>query len=1277
MILKNQTKSVRKVGFILIFSMLFSLCVYGQSGTSAINGSVTDPQGNAVPGATVTITSNTNQKRTTATTNDGAFSFPGILPGDYRVEVEAQNFKKSIINGVQAAVDKATDLNIALEVGGVNAIVEVNASDISNIVNTTDASLGNNFQSQQIQQLPLQGRNVGNLLSLQAAVTPDGSVSGSRSDQANITLDGVDVNEQVNGAAFSPVLRVTPDSVEEFRVTTQNSDASKGRSSGAQISLITKSGTNEFRGALYEYYRSPGFTANNFFSNKNGVSRPSLLRHLYGGRLGGPIVKDKLFFFYNYEGMRETKGTIVNRTVPLASLGRGELKFRNASGTVITLNTAQINALTGPATIGSPQVVDVNPAVVALFAQAASKYPSNNNQLGDGLNTGGYSFNAPAPVKNNTHSARFDYNINDRHTIFVRGNYQQDLEVTNTGLPRFPDTPSAGTWAHPLGYSAKHSWIIKNNIINNLTYGMTRNAFSRQGDSSQNAVTFGNIFPIFQPFNYARNFDRVTPVQNITDDVSWVHGNHTFQFGVNLRFVKNRTSNFARAFDAAVTNETFYATSGELTPQTPVLNAGYTIASSDVNTVKGVLTALWGRYTGMTANYNFGLDGQAQAGGTPVVREFKTEEYDGYFQDVWKIRPNLTLTAGVRYGISMPITETQGFETKPNISMSEYLRRRINASFVGQNYDEPLQIVLSGKANDRESLYPIDKNNIQPRFAVAWSPKFESGFLAGLFGSNEESVFRGGVSVTHDYFGQSLALTWDANNTLGFSAQSVINFATFTIYQSGCTTTSDCNPGPQFTGLSQTIKGLPRLTVPLAATFPQTQPQDLSLRIQGGLDTDLITPVNYAFNFSFGRKLPGGMYLDASYQGRLGRHLFASRDVMQPNDIRDQISGQTWTEAARILEGHRLAGTPIANVPNLPWFENLYPTGRIASIYGFGTLSNTKSAYAVMSGVGQARAPDCGTSTNLAAGIYRCRGYGIDWTFLQERLDVFSGKQLFYNSQYGALASYGTVGNSDYHGATLTLRQRAKGVTWDLNYTWSKSLDDASGLQNAATFGGSSFILNALRQEDFRSFSDFDLRHILNANAIWDIPVGRGRTLLKDTNRFVDAVLGGWQLSSIFRYNTGYPYSLSGVGGWPTNWNRYSYVTRLRGDVATTTNYNYIYSGLVNGSPNNFADPTVAYSSFRSPGPGESGDRNQLRFPSYWVLDMGLQKSFSMPWNETHKISFRVDAFNVTNTQHLTGFSDGTLNTDPQFSAAPTNWGNFTGIQGAPRILQFALRYDF
>jgi hypothetical protein len=1260
MFLKSITSELlKRTAMLAVFTMALSISVLSQSGTSSVSGTVVDPQGSPVPGAAVTLISGQNFRRSTTSSAEGVFTFPGIPPGSYRVEVELKGFKKTTVDNVTAAVDKATAISVVLSIGEVSEVVTVDASSIENIVNTTDASLGNNFQSQQIIALPLAGRNVGSLLSLQAAVTPDGSVSGSRSDQANITLDGVDVNEQVNGAAFSPVLRVTPDSVEEFRVTTQNADASKGRSSGAQISLITKSGDNQFKGALYEYYRGPGTTANNFFNNASGTDRPGLIRHLFGGRLGGPVIKDKLFFFYNYEGMRESKSTTVNRVVPLPSLGQGQLKYFNASNTLVTLTTAQINALVGPTSLGSPAVVDVNPAVVSLFAAAAAKYPSNNCRVGDCLNTGGFQFNAPAPVKLNTHTAKFDYNLNENHTFSIRGNYQQDLFAA---APRFPDTPGPNTWSHPLGISAKHSWRISNNLVNNFTFGLTRNAFSQQGDSDQNLISFGNIYPVFTPFNYSRTFARTTPVYNFTDDVSYIRGNHTFQFGINFRFIRNATSNFSRAFDNGFTNETFYATSGDFIPWKPVEVAYGTIPTTMRDTVRGGLSALFGRFSQYAANYNFKLDGTAQASGTGVLREFATEEYDGYVQDVWKLRPNLTVTLGLRYGISMPIYETQGFETKPNIPLKQYLERRIRAAELGQNYTEPITVVLSGRANGKDHLYPVDTNNWQPRVAVAWTPKFQSGFLASLFGKNEESVIRGGWALTYDYFGQALALGFDANNQLGFSATSQINFNTFTIYESGCTTPTNCRPGPLFTGLGMAIKGLPQLATPTAAVFPQQQPSNDVRRIQGSLDTDLVSPRNYAFNLSYGRSLPGKMYLDVSYQGRLGRNLLASRDIMAPNNVKDPVSGQTWYQATLALEEHRKAGTPIANIPNQPWFENMYGAGTIGNFFfGAPSVSNTKAAFAVMSSY----SPDC-----AAAPWFGCYEFGIDWTYLQDLLDGYAvgGKRYFYQRQYGALAAFGTIGSSDYHGGSVTLRQRMSGLSWDFNYTFSKSMDDASGLQNSANFGGGSFILNAIQPEDFRAVSDFDLRHIVNANAIWDVPVGKGKMFFGNMGGVSNAILGGWQMSGVFRYNTGYPFSLSGVGGWPTNWNRYSYVARIK-DVKA--------SGTKVGKPNNFSDVTAAYRSFRSPGPGESGDRNQLRLPSYWVIDMGLQKSFNAPWKEGHKVSIRAEAFNLTNSAQFTGFNNASLNQDPQFGTPPPNWGNYTSTQGGARVMQFAVRYDF
>jgi hypothetical protein len=1230
MIRKTNLQSIFSILSMTAFLFVFTTFSLGQSGSATVSGTVRDANGAAVPGATVTIISTTQgTKRNSVTNSDGVYNFALLQPGAFRIEVEAKTFKKSVTESFQASVEKVTTLDVQLQTGGIAEVVTVESGGVDGIRNTETAELGNNFNSQQIQNLPLSARNVGDLLSLQSAVTPDGSVAGGRSDQANITLDGVDVNEQQNGPAFTPVLRVTPDSVEEFRVTTTNADASRGRSSGAQISLVTKSGGNSFRGALFEYHRPTETSANDFFNNKAGVARPKRIRNNFGGRLGGPIVKDKLFFFYSYEGFREAKGEPITRIVPLASLGRGELRFFNSAGVLTTLNTTQINALTTAAGVA---VVDVNPAAAALFASAASRYPANDTTVGDGLNTSGFRFNVSQPVQLNTNTARFDWKIteNGNHAIAVRGNYQQDLESNGRA---FPDTPTTARWSHPLGINIGHTWIVKSNLVNRFNYGLTRNAFSDQGDSTNNTITFRGVF---SPVNFARTFSRVTPVQNFVDDVSWIKGNHTIQFGVNFRIVRNRRSDLAQSFDSAVTNQSFYQGSGSVV-SAPVIASGNTIRGDFIQPVRTALTALFGRFSQYAANYNFGLDGSQITSGTPIIREFATEEYDGYIQDSWKARSNLTITLGLRYGLSRPVYETQGFQAKPDVSLQEYFDKRVAAAQNGQNYTDPIKIVLAGPKNKAPGFYELDKNNFQPRVSVAWSPNFQSGWLSKLFGKEQDTVLRGGFSITNDYFGQALAVNFDGNNQLGFSSQRNISANTYNV---------TTNPAPLYTGPGQSIRTLPGIIAPGALSFPQQQPQDDQRRIQGSLDSNLKSPINYSWNVSLGRKLPSGLYVEASYIGRVAKNLLAARDILNPNDLKDPASGQTWYEATTILENLRRNGTPISQIPNLPFFQNIYTPGSLSPLLIGGTLTNTQAAYGFM------------------------QQNGTDWTYLQDVLDQVT-RPLFYQRQYGALSAYGTIGSSNYQGAAFTVRQRLKGLTWDLNYTFSKSFDDASGLQTSGVYG-SAFILNALRQRDSRANSDFDFRHLLNVNGVWELPVGKGKTFFADMNPVLNAVFGGWQLSSIFRFNTGAPTDdFFDIAGWPSNWNVRSRAVRNTPIQSSPTK---------EGTPNLFSNRLAAYRSFRSPGPGESGDRNQFRAPGYIVMDAGIQKSFNMPWREGHKISIRADAFNITNTQRFSGINlaDTTIGLDPQLGGTPgPNWGNFTQIQGTPRVMQFAFRYEF
>lgn len=1279
----NMAKALRVFAIACISAMLV-VNSFAQTGTSVVSGTIKDAQGNVVPGATVTLLSAQGTSRTATTNSAGVYTFPSLQPGTYRVEVEAQGFKKALVSEFQALTDLSTEINVALEVGQVTETVNVQATSLESVVNTQDASLGNNFVSQQILQLPLEGRNVASLLSLQAGVTPDGSVTGGRSDQANITLDGIDVNNQQDASAFSPVIRINPDSVDEFRVTTANPDASKGRSSGAQVSLITKSGSNTWTGALYNYHRNTVTTANNWFNNANGVfsptdalvvagqaragdmrnPRPQLIRNLFGGRVSGPIVKDRLFFFYNYEGLREAKSVPVTRTVPLPSLAAGNIQFLDtgcvnntttgatcAPGTQTpqwwTINTATINTFL---LNGASPVVDVNPAVTSLFQSVVQRYPANDPTVGDGRNTSGFRFNAPAPVEQNAHTARFDWMLtsDQSHQISVRGNYQQDL---TGGLPYFPDTRPTSTWSHPLGFSATHTWLINSNLTNRFSYGLTRLAFSNQGDSSDPAISFRYVF---QPTGFTRPFERTNPTTNITDDLTWINGNHTFQFGTNIRLIKNSRVSYGKSFDSGSTNPSAHASNVARTVIAQYIRGASGDTPGTLRTVssawdvpaQGALIALFGRLSQYGANFNFDRDGSILGAGEGLERTFKTEEYDFYFQDSWKVRPNITLTYGLRYGLSMPVTETNGYETVPSIVLSDYLDRRINAMSNGQNYDEVLSVRLAGKANGLDSVYPLDKDNWQPRISIAWSPEYNKGFLGSLFGSGTESVIRAGFSITNDYFGQQLATNWDGANTLGFSTSSNINVNTYNI---------TTNPAPLYTGPNMSIRNLQNIVVPGALTFPQTAPvlpPGLG-KIETSLDQNLVSPINYSWNVSYGRRLPGKIWLDAAYVGRMARNLLAGRDIMMLANPRDPVSGQTWRQATQILSALQQQGVDPFTVGPQPFFENMWAPGSIdAAIIGAG-LTNTQAAMFLSQ-------PDV---------------LG-DWTYTMSYISDFGLPNYFHQGQYDALSAFGTIGKSDYHGGTLSLRQRFTGLTWDFNYTFSKSMDDSSGLQTGGLFG-SAFITDSLDIEASRSRSDFDIKHLINFNGIWDVPIGKGKFVGGDMPGWLDAVIGGWQLSGVARYDSGRPFVGYFDGtGWQTNWQIRSYMTQLN-PVSTGSYTATAASTCTSGCtlPNLFSDPNAAWNSFRTPYSGETGTRNPFNYPPSIQFDAGLSKSFKMPWREGHKVTIRWDTFNVTNSPVFTGQAVSLIGYTG--SSPSGSFGRYTGTRNDPRIMQFAFRYDF
>jgi hypothetical protein len=698
--------------------------------------------------------------------------------------------------------------------------------------------------------------------------------------------------------------------------------------------------------------------------------------------------------------------------------------------------------------------------------------------------------------------------------------------------------------------------------------------------------------------------------------------------------------------------------------------------------------AFIGRLTQYNADFTFAKSGALLPTGSPAVRDFATQAYDEYIQDTWKIRPSLTLTAGLRYSLERPVYETHGFETQPIIPLGQYLADRTALGQVGQNFFVPITVNKSGPANGGKPLYNWDKNNFQPRIALAWSP------------DNGKTSLRGGFSVTNDYFGEALAVDFDVNNALGYEQQFQVHANTFGIGLGGSTKPL----APLFTGFGQDVRSLvpvvPGGTIPTSLVLPATAPvfdgiNNFGEQIQQSLQSDLQSPKEYVWNFTLERQLGKGGLISASYIGRSARSLLLRHDVAQFNNLRDPKTGVDWYTAGTALEKLRQkfgSDGAINQVSTLPpkiqqYFNDMFPPQLAAILNNYEGLpcdsAQNQGGF------------DCNWSNAQAFLGYQTSNVGFflgnDYTDVQAELDnalVGTDPTLglggpfparFMQPQYGALSTWATVGNSNYNALTLSFRQRLSSLTLDFNYTWSHSLDDASGLQSESGFGNQqtngAFVNNALRQGDNYANSDFDIRHSINADVIWSLPFGKGHALLGNAGKATDALFGGWQLSSIFRFNTGLPtgVSPSDQEQWATNWEVQSNSTPVR-SISTCPNKPAASAPKLFGGCNT----NQIYQSFRNAYPGESGPRNYLRFPGYVDLDLGLSKSWKMPWRES-QLQVRWDVFNVTNTQKLTGIADFAVTLDPGLTQAspPPDWSNFTGIQGAPRVMQLGARFSF
>ncbi len=1241
---------MRSLGRVLTLSLLLAAGLFAQ--TTALNGTVTDPTGAVIPNAAITlVNTETGAQREAVSDPQGHYNVPQLAPGTYKLTAKVSGFSDAVINNIHLLVNEPATLPVVFEkVGSTETTVSVEAA--ATTINTVDASLGNVVTGHEIVELPSVARNVTQFLAFQPGVTlfgtlgsgvggtnpsniddRSGSVNGGRSDQSNVMLDGADVNQQSNRAAFTTVLRVTQDSVEEFRTTTTNGGADTGRGSGADIVLVTKSGTNDLHGSLYEYRRGTETAANSFFNNRSGIPVAPLLINLFGGTAGGPIKKNKAFYFINYEGRRDASSTGVNRNVPTETLKQGIVQFHNTGGALQQLGPDQIKSVVDPLGIG------VDPAVLAVLKQ----YPvGNNNALGDSINFTGYSFNAPVHSDQNTYIAKLDYKLdnNGKHSLFFRGNLQNDSQ---NGTPQFPgDVPNSVTLANNKGMASGWTAVITPTLVSTLHYGFTRQGGETTGILSGSPVTFRNIDSIY---GTTTGLSRIVPVHTISEDLAWSHSSHDFRFGAIVRLISNETVDYSKAYNSATTNASVLNGSGnDLVPASIGLSKG------DTTSYEYATAALLGLITSATGNYNYKTNGSVIPSGQPVSRNFKNQEYEFYGQDSWKIKRNLTLTYGLRLSVMPPVYEADGQQISTNIPIGTWMDTRGTLATQGlsDNTAGVISYIVAGRP-----FYPKHVN-AQPRLALAYSPKGDSGISHFLFGSGKTSI-RMGAGMYYDEIGQPLAATIN---------QTAFGLATSLSTPPNVYTSSQL---PRFTGF-YTIPAAPNAPLLLQpappAGFPATYPN--AFAIASSIDDNLKPPYTINLDFTIGRELGKGWFVQASYVGRLSRHNLLQRDLAMPTNLVDPKSGQSYfqamTQLATLID---LQGVSIANLPKIPFFENLWSTA----------AGNGYTATQVI-GLDYTQRSNQGDFTNVQNDMDNGQACGKTSTFsssgkLTQTACGVLGPYAMWSPQYSALNAWSSLGSGAYHAMQWTISKRLSGgLTLLLNYSLSKSMDLSSRSESSGTFS-SDFMINSWNAQQLRAVSRYDALHQANAYFIWEVPVGRGRRFGTGMNKILDAVVGGWQISGTWRQTSGLPFSVGDGSRWSTDWELSSFATPNGQPIEGITNPHNAPGINGVGGANLWANPAQALAAFQETMAGQTGSRNSLRGDGFFDIDSSVAKSFSMPYNERHKLQFRWDTVNLTNTVK---FDPNSAN----LSLTSTgNFGKLTGQLGVPRQMQFALRYTF
>jgi hypothetical protein len=1090
---------------------------FGQAASTAtISGTVVDSGGGVIPGATVVVTNEAGAKLETVTNSQGVFNIPAVTAGAYKVSVSLSGFK-TWTTDVRVAVGTPVNLKAILEVGAITEEVIVRTS--SEILNTQTATVASTLNADQINRMPTPTRNALNAVTFlpgvnTASTNRNSTVNGLPESMINITLDGVGNNDNFNKSTDGFFASVTPrqDAIEAVTVTTAVSGANQGGSGGVTIAMQTRSGTNQFSGSGYEYFRHPNMNTNSWGNQRNNLPKNDIKLNQFGARTGGPIVlpglydgRGKAFYFFHYEQLRLPRTDTRTREVWQPEVLDGWVSY-SAGDDVRRINVLDVARATGNLTTPDP----LSMKLLNLIRNSTLTTGVINQT--DDLLTDDYVWQVPGRLFEQQPTARVDINLTPQHRL--SGSFSsiftfRDRDYLNGAEENFPGAPNYRVFksTRPL-YSFTLRSTLSSNAVNELRSGLTAvggagSRFGQPDDPSTGRDSFADldhlavVLPTVDDWWVINNPSwRAAPTYNIDETLSWQAGRHSFNFGASFlrssawemaqQIVPTVTLGFVSAEDPAngMFNSTNFpgASSGEL---------------NDARDIYGMLT---GRVEAIGGQAALDPNTNKYVAFGPRRREGRVDVYSAFAQDSWRMTPTLTLNYGVRWDVQLPFTTVNdtmstvtlqsacgmsGLGDGGTYSKCAFFSRKDVSTQPG--YVPPQFIQYSGGTKG----YDTDWNNFAPSLGIAWRPNVQSGILRAMLGDPEAATIRGGYSVSYErqgigrFTGQFGAnpgstITISRTNNIG----NLVNTAAGETWPLLLSQRERITPAP----------------------FNDTPSFPIAVRAGRADDLQLFAPdirVASARSWTVGlqRSLSRDMAVELRYVGTRGVDQWSELNYNEPDIINNGFYEEFKLAVANLQANNAAGGSRAGSFAYFGPSSGTSPLPTYLAYLNGRTNAGDPAAYSGSNWRSTALTGDMAVHNqfprNSAADLDSTSSFrnnalsaGIPANFFVVNPDV-DDVQVFDSGAY-----------SDYHALQAELRRRlSRGLQANVSYQY-------------AVEGGSGFLgfgFGRVMQ------SSPNVRHAIKTQWDWTLPVGRGQRFGTDMHPILDTLLGGWSFNGVGR----------------------------------------------------------------------------------------------------------------------------------------------------------------